>query len=340
MTRKGNPISVRLEKNRSSDSRMKTIIYRLLFIVFQLFMSFVALSFRPFLGSEGIARMTTPEFLFLLFIVLITLILSYRIILEKKRKESWILIGLIYFLISFFSFLVRFEIFEKLVAFIGIPAVGLYTFVVSNSSISTGSEDFSSSTTISIESSDSLLSHSDLGAQNPEPANNILSHFGNQDPNLEIELYARIRLLESRLIDLLPPQLNVGEYEALVRDNLNQAINIQHYHSALSNEIFDITVLELKANLQDQLFNLLLSEPDDRLIKIFRESPFPERAIRTEALEFIELKMGTFNLENARSRVGKIFVKVTLRNWINLLQEHGHRYHLYQEFLSHFRGES
>ena len=153
-------------------------------------------------------------------------------------------------------------------------------------------------------------------------------------------MYARIRLLESRLIDRLPPQLNVGEYEALVRDNLNQAINIQHYHSALSNEIFDITVLELKANLQDQLFNLLLSEPDDRLIKIFRESPFPERAIRTEALEFIELKMGTFNLENARSRVGKIFVKVTLRNWINLLQEHGHRYHLYQEFLSHFRGES
>ena len=123
MTRKGNPISVRLEKNRSSDSRMKTIIYRLLFIVFQLFMSFVALSFRPFLGSEGIARMTTPEFLFLLFIVLITLILSYRIILEKKRKESWILLLLIHFFFFFFAFIFRSFISEMICTLLGVSLV-------------------------------------------------------------------------------------------------------------------------------------------------------------------------------------------------------------------------
>ncbi|XVF03979.1 hypothetical protein REPUB_Repub05bG0040800 [Reevesia pubescens] len=104
----------------------------------------------------------------------------------------------------------------------------------------TGSEASSSSTT-SIESSDSLHSHLNLGAPNPEPSNNILSYFGNQYLDLEIELYAQIRLLESRFIDRLPPQLDHSGYETLVRENLNQAINIQYYHSALSHEIFDIT---------------------------------------------------------------------------------------------------
>lgn len=88
--------------------------------------------------------------------------------------------------------------------------------------------------------------------------------------------------------------------------------------------------------------NLLLSEPDDRLIQILGESPFPERAIRREALEYLELKMGAvnLNLENARSRFDKVLVEQVLRYWLNLLQEHRHRSHIYTEFLSHFRGES
>lgn len=89
-----------------------------------------------------------------------------------------------------------------------------------------------------------------------------------------MELYARIRLLESLLIDRLPPQLHFGEYESLVRENLNQAFNIRDYQSALSQELFDVTFLELKANILDQILNLFLREPDDRLIQIFRESPF------------------------------------------------------------------
>ena len=36
----------------------------------------------------------------------------------------------------------------------------------------------------------------------------------NQD--MELELFARIRLLENRMIEGLPPQLNLGEYETLV----------------------------------------------------------------------------------------------------------------------------
>ena len=72
-------------------------IMYLLIVFLPLLGSGVAGFFGRFLGSEGTAIMTTPKFLFLLFIVLITLILSYRIILSKKRKESWILLLLIHF---------------------------------------------------------------------------------------------------------------------------------------------------------------------------------------------------------------------------------------------------
>lgn len=49
--------------------------------------------FGRFLGSEGI--MTTPEFLLLLFVLLVSLTLGYRILLAK-RKKSLILLFLIY----------------------------------------------------------------------------------------------------------------------------------------------------------------------------------------------------------------------------------------------------
>lgn len=207
------------------------------------------------------------------------------------------------------------------------------------------SGDASSSWTGALESlSRSSSSWTAVLQEGEVPAAQVLDNFRAQNEHVEAELFSRIRNLENRLIDRLPPQLNHGEYATLVRDNLNlnEAINIRNYHSALSNEIFDITVLELKANLQDQLFNLLLSEPDDRLIQILGESPFPERAIRREALEYIELKMGAvnLNLENARSRFDKVLVEQVLRYWLNLLQEHRHRCHIYTEFLSHFRGES
>lgn len=309
-----------------------SIFRRFILVFLPLLGSFFSTCFVRFLGAEGTAIMTTPKFLLLLFVLLLSLTVSYRILLANKKQNFFLLFFILMLLFFFFSF-------AKLFAFLGITTGALYTFYVSNSSLSTGNEDSFSSTTISIESSDSRLSHSHFGAQNPEPGNNILSHFGNQNPDLEIELYARIRLLESRLIDQLPPQLNFGEYESLARDNLNQSINIQHYHSALSNELFDITVLELKANLQDQLFHLLLSEPDERLILILRESPFNERAIRTEALAFIEEKIEAINLANPRYQHEKILIEHTLRYWLNHLQEHGPRSLMYTGFVSHFRGE-
>ncbi|KAG8373707.1 hypothetical protein BUALT_Bualt11G0052700 [Buddleja alternifolia] len=100
----------------------------------------------------------------------------------------------------------------------------------------------------------------------------------------ELELFARIRVLESRLIEGLPPQLNLGEYETLVRGFLDQTISIPHYSTTLSNELFDIGVLELKADLLEQLFHLLIHESTDRLNQILAESPFPERQMLIKSL--------------------------------------------------------
>ena len=80
---------------------------------------------------------------------------------------------------------------------------------------------------------------------------------------MEIELFARIRNLENRLIDGLPPQLTGGEYEALVRGFLDNTLTIEHYCNTIINELFEITVMEFKANLVEQLFDLLVSEPSD-----------------------------------------------------------------------------
>lgn len=136
-------------------------------------------------------------------------------------------------------------------------------------------------------------------------------------------MYARIRFLENLLIKQLPPQLNLGEYDNLVRDNLNQAWNVLHYQRALYNELFDITVLELKANLRDRLFNLLMPEPDKRVQLILRESPFPERKIRSEALEFIARRLDLLNLGNPHPYANpeKVILQTMLEQWLNNLRK-------------------
>ena len=88
----------------------------------------------------------------------------------------------------------------------------------------------------------------------PQPNNNpipldVVDQFRILNQETELELFARIRLLENRLIDGLPPQMNFGEYEALVRGFLDDTLTIGHYRNVLSNELFDLRLLEFKANL-------------------------------------------------------------------------------------------
>jgi hypothetical protein len=195
---------------------------------------------------------------------------------------------------------------------------------------------------VSYKNSDSSNSHSHLGAPNPAapapaPENYILSHFGHRNPEPEIEVYARIRLLEGRVIDRLPPQLELGQYETLVRENLNHAYSIQDYLAALSNDIFDITVLELKANVIDRLSELLLSEPDDRLDRILRDSPFPQGVLKREALEFLEKELLAINLAEPRFQHEKVLTEQTLRYGLQNLQELGSLSPLYTGFIAHWR---
>ena len=68
------------------------------------------------------------------------------------------------------------------------------------------------------------------------PESTTLEGVRAQNSELENEQRARIRNLESKLAYRLPPQLNPGEYERLVRENLDNAIYILHYQEALNQE--------------------------------------------------------------------------------------------------------
>lgn len=163
-----------------------------------------------------------------------------------------------------------------------------------------------------------------------------------QNQDRELELFARIRLLESRLIEGLPPQLNLGEYETLIRGFLDETLTIAHYSTTLNNELFDIAVLELKADLLENLFNLLMRETTDRLNEILAQSPFPERAIRREALDFIVDSLSQVNLNvnltDPRSNFEKQVLNGILRFWLQDVQLNGHQSAFYLRFLEHFKG--
>lgn len=62
----------------------------------------------------------------------------------------------------------------------------------------------------------------------------------------EADIFARIRSLQNHDYYNLPPQKNPGEYEVLVREELEQALDVPHYRTILDREYFELTVLERK----------------------------------------------------------------------------------------------
>ena len=282
---------------------------RLFFIVFQLFMSFVALYFGPFLGSEGIARMTTPEFLFLLFIVLITLILSYRIILEKKRKESWILLLLIHFFFFFFAFIFRSFISEMICTLLGVSLVFWF------SSDSSGGEN-SLPPLESSSSSESLNTFRNLYAADYEQT-----------------IYNRIRTLENGHYYNIPPQTRPGEYESIVRQHFDQAITVDHLRSAMDMEYNEVLIWEKKALLQDRLFSFMISE--ENIQRILELSPYEN--IRKEAFEFIEGEVESLN--DLRSPSEHEQMNERLSSFLTNIRRHGRASSTYNKFYSHFIDE-
>lgn len=103
----------------------------------------------------------------------------------------------------------------------------------------------------------------------PEPfsaAEVALSNCRAQNAAIEEELFSRIRGLEAQPAYGLPPQLNDGDYERLVRENLANSCSINHYRISLSNELFELKIMDLKSKLQDRLFHSLVAEPRIDLI--------------------------------------------------------------------------
>ena len=123
---------------------MTIFLMRLLSLLGSAFGVFIENAFGRFLGSEGTAIMTTPEFLLPLFVLVVILIIIYRILLSKKKK-SFLLLFLIYIVVLFLCCLFRFFILEKIVAFLGVTTA-LSTLIWnvscsgSNSNVHSGGE--------------------------------------------------------------------------------------------------------------------------------------------------------------------------------------------------------
>jgi hypothetical protein len=172
-----------------------------------------------------------------------------------------------------------------------------------------------------------VLLESSAEAQTP------LSDLRAQNSDVEAELFARIRALESQLAHGIPPQLNPGEYESLVRENLDNSINLNHYRNSLSNEFFELQILEFKVRLQDLLFQTMLSEP--RLEHILNVSPYND--IRAEAFDFLESKVEPVN--DMRHNFSKNILDGSLRYYIKDMEQKGSQSLIYRAFYSHFTDE-
>jgi hypothetical protein len=79
-----------------------------------------------------------------------------------------------------------------------------------------------------------------------------------------------------------------------------------------------------------------MSETTARLTQILAESPFPERAIRSETLEFINAFLAKWNLADPRSPFEKGVLEHALR--LQDAQQNGHPSAFYRDFLEHFKG--
>nr|GEW34898.1 hypothetical protein [Tanacetum cinerariifolium] len=149
----------------------------------------------------------------------------------------------------------------------------------------------------------------------------------------EAEIYARIRSLQSRDYYNLPPQNNPEEYEGLIRDHLDQALNVPHYRNILDMEYFELTVLERKGLLQDRLFNLMLGEQN--LSRIMELSLYTN--IQREAYGFLEGKVEPVG--SLQHSFQWDIMDGSLNFFIRYIKQSGRNSQIYSEFYSHFTDE-
>lgn len=151
----------------------------------------------------------------------------------------------------------------------------------------------------------------------------------------EAQIYQRIQALEAGLYYNIPPQNEVGEYEGLVRDHFDGALNVDHYLFIYDRENYKLRVLEQKGLLQDRLFELMLSE--ENLQRIFELCPNRQSDIRKEAYEFLQDKVEPFSDPSFADQ--RALMSENLNSFIDQLNEHGRNSEIYREFYRHFTDE-
>lgn len=156
----------------------------------------------------------------------------------------------------------------------------------------------------------------------------------------ERDLFARIRGLQTRDYYNLPPQNHPGEYEGLVRDHLEQALNLSHRREIVDTEMFELAVLEKKGLLQNKI--LLLMRNDRDLPAILRLSPYYrpnsplERCIRVEAYHFIEDKAE--QVGSLQDPFQRELLAANFNLFLKDINQNGRNSQIYREFYSHFTG--
>ncbi|KAD3640018.1 hypothetical protein E3N88_29241 [Mikania micrantha] len=106
----------------------------------------------------------------------------------------------------------------------------------------------------------------------------------------EAEIFARIRSLQNNDYYNLPPQKNPGEYEVLVREELEQALDVPHYRTILDREYFELTVLERK-NIRMEAYNFIEAsvEPVNSLEHTFQKDLMEAKAKLEQIEKMVQL---------------------------------------------------
>jgi len=149
----------------------------------------------------------------------------------------------------------------------------------------------------------------------------------------EALVYQRIRTLEDQHFYNIPPQNNEGEYANLVRSHFDQALSVHHYLEIWDKEYQELTFLEQKGEIQNQLHQLMLSE--QRIDHIMELSPYSD--VRKEAYHFLQDKLEPLSsLEHSFQRD---LMEGCLGSFMQQLNEGGRESDFYGEFYRHFTDE-
>ena len=147
-------------------------------------------------------------------------------------------------------------------------------------------------------------------------------------PTTITELYDRIELLESRNWWGRPSQLNRGGYARQVQEILRDSGRDFYYGSALSQELYEVHMLEKKGWLQSSLVRYAQSEP--RLGSLLSVGPFQGTNLWEAAFDFVESEIQLVSSPRGGEE------RHMQQEWLDLLMEeirrHGGASNLYKRF--------